>query len=37
MDNKEMEMKELKFEELDRVAGGADTPEQLAFWITRMK
>ena len=35
MDNKEMEKKELEFEDLDRVAGGADTPEQLAFWDYR--
>ena len=32
MDNKEMEKKELEFEELDRVAGGADTPEELKYW-----
>ena len=33
MDNKEME--KLDLEELDRPAGGADTPEQLAFWDYR--
>ena len=35
MDNKEMEMKELEFEDLDRVAGGADTDEELAYWEFR--
>ena len=33
MDNKEME--KMNLEELDGVAGGADTPEQLAFWDYR--
>ena len=37
MDNKEMEMKELEFEDLDRVAGGADTDEELAYWEFRDK
>ena len=35
MDNKEMEKKELEFEDLDRVAGGADTDEELAYWEFR--
>ena len=35
MDNKEMEKKKMNPEELDQVAGGADTPEQLAFWDYR--
>ena len=35
MDNKEMEMNELELEELRKAAGGADTPEQLAFWDYR--
>ena len=33
MDNKELEKMDL--EEMDRTAGGADTPEQLAFWEYR--
>ena len=37
MDNKEMEKKELEFEDLDRVAGGADTDEELAYWEFRDK
>jgi hypothetical protein len=32
MDNKEMEMKKLDTEELEPVAGGADTPAELAFY-----
>ena len=35
MDNKEMEKKELEFEDLERVAGGADTDEELAYWEFR--
>ena len=33
MDNKEFE--KIDLDELDRAAGGADTPEQLAFWDYR--
>ena len=35
MDNKELEMNDLELEELRKAAGGADTPEQLAFWDYR--
>ena len=35
MDNKELEMNDLELEELRKAAGGADTPEQLAFWEYR--
>ena len=37
MDNQEMEKKELEFEDLERVAGGADTPEELKYWEFREK